>query len=310
MMSSDRFISCGEKHLCIWSVANSRLTIENAKLGDFRNKNFLSCARLKDERAIVGTAEGDLLFVNGLIVSPIEAISTERSSVNALWSTSLGDFVVAGLKNGHVLVLGVTGAIITVKFTFSSSRKPSEPSLLLPPPPNKKVVHTSPPVRAVCLSGDGRQILVGTQECEIAVFSLPNNGKFTEAASEVEPQRQTLVKGHWKGELWGLAVRPTIDGSPQDQYCTVGDDGYLRIWSLKAHTELFSVNMAEKESTTIARSCAYSPDGVFLAVSFGGSTGKGKSKEDGIIRVYRQDPVSSASSKGNDVVIQKVCEIK
>ena len=90
----------------------------------------------------------------------------------------------------------------------------------------------------------------------------------------------------------------------------VGDDGYLRIWSLKAHTELFSVNMAEKESTTIARSCAYSPDGVFLAVSFGGSTGKGKSKEDGIIRVYRQDPVSSASSKGNDVVIQKVCEIK
>ena len=46
-LRGDKFISCGEKHLCIWSVANSRLTIENAKLGDFRNKNFLSCARLK-----------------------------------------------------------------------------------------------------------------------------------------------------------------------------------------------------------------------------------------------------------------------
>jgi WD40 repeat protein len=37
----------------------------------------------------------------------------------------------------------------------------------------------------------------------------------------------------------------------------------------------------------MARCCCYSPDGTMLAVGFGGSVGRGKNKEDGVVRIYR-----------------------
>ena len=37
-----------------------------------------------------------------------------------------------------------------------------------------------------------------------------------------------LVVGHYKEELWGLAIRP----GDHNEYCTVGDDGFLRVWDL------------------------------------------------------------------------------
>jgi WD40 repeat protein len=55
----------------------------------------------------------------------------------------------------------------------------------------------------------------------------------------------------------------------------VGDDGFLRLWSLSRHTQIYCLDMGE-----MARCCAYSPDGTLLAVGFGGSVGRGKNKVD------------------------------
>jgi WD40 repeat protein len=68
--------------------------------------------------------------------------------------------------------------------------------------------------------------------------------------------------------------------------------------------------MADKTTSGRARACAYSPDGVYLAVSFGcGAKNKQNKKlaEDGMIRIYRQgsDPANPALP-----TLVKVSELK
>jgi WD40 repeat protein len=90
-----------------------------------------------------------------------------------------------------------------------------------------------------------------------------------------------IVTGHFRDELWGLAVRPSSSLSSKFEYCTTGDDGMLRIWNLKDHKEVLSKNI-----DGVSRTCCFSPDGTVLAIGFG-SGGRGKNKEDGIVRIYR-----------------------
>jgi len=53
-----------------------------------------------------------------------------------------------------------------------------------------------------------------------------------------------LLCGHFREEVWGLAVRPTkaaggpADGPDVAQYCTTGDDGFLRVWSLEEKKQI------------------------------------------------------------------------
>jgi hypothetical protein len=37
-----KFMSVGEKHFCVWTLANGKLTSENGKLGQQKNKNVLA----------------------------------------------------------------------------------------------------------------------------------------------------------------------------------------------------------------------------------------------------------------------------
>ena len=89
-----------------------------------------------------------------------------------------------------------------------------------------------------------------------------------------------VLTSHHTGELWGLDVNPN---SP-DEYCTVGDDKTLRIWSISQRKQVRYI-----ELNAVARCCAYSPDGSMIAVGFG----KGKTKEDGMFRVYRDDSTAN-----------------
>jgi hypothetical protein len=40
-----KFLSVGEKHYSVWTLAGSTLTSENGKLGSLKNKNMLSAAK-------------------------------------------------------------------------------------------------------------------------------------------------------------------------------------------------------------------------------------------------------------------------
>lgn len=48
--------------------------------------------------------------------------------------------------------------------------------------------------------------------------------------NEKSGQGQVVMNAHSEGELWGLAVHPSIP-----QFVTASDDGSLRIWDLKTN---------------------------------------------------------------------------
>ena len=80
----------------------------------------------------------------------------------------------------------------------------------------------SAPLRSLCLSYDKKHILVGTQTCEILEFSRRNNNNFCQAEvkslTDNDLIMNSMVSGHFKNELWGLAVRPE---TYQDGYVSV-----------------------------------------------------------------------------------------
>jgi WD40 repeat protein len=90
-------------------------------------------------------------------------------------------------------------------------------------------------------------------------------------------QPAPLVQGHWKDEVWGLAMHPT----DENVYATVGDDQTLRVWNIK---EQSVVGQTKVEG--MARSVAISPDASMIAVGLGGSVGRGKDKMDGWVYIY------------------------
>ncbi len=64
---------------------------------------------------------------------------------------------------------------------------------------------------------------------------------------------------HFSGELWGVAAHPLL----ADIVATVGDDGTLRIWSLKQNKMLKCVKLGWP-----ARCVAWHPLGTMLAIGF------------------------------------------
>ena len=158
-----------------------------------------------------------------------------------------------------------------------------------------------PAVRAVALSEDRTRLLVGTQTCEVLEYVLPDRLAFTSLdAAAVNPAAiavSQLVCGHFRHEVWGLAVRPPMvdaqqPGSEDGEYCTVGDDGFLRVWNLRQHRQVCCV-----ELPGMARTCDYSPDGLYLAVGFGGRVGKKNAAGvDGMVKIFRFERSDSSEA--------------
>ncbi|CAB1119500.1 unnamed protein product [Ectocarpus sp. CCAP 1310/34] len=70
-----------------------------------------------------------------------------------------------------------------------------------------------------------------------------------------------LADGHGKGQLRGLATHPT----DPDVYATVGDDAFVRVWSLSLRRATLKMKV-----DSAARSLAFSPSGKHLVVGLGG----------------------------------------
>ena len=97
---------------------------------------------------------------------------------------------------------------------------------------------------------DSGKILIGTSSSEIYEVSAGDG-------ENIHPG--PLLEGHGGDELWGLAVNPV-----KEEFCTVGDDSFLRVWNPVSHTTVATVALEMP-----ARCCAFSPDGKRLAVGFG-----------------------------------------
>jgi len=108
------------------------------------------------------------------------------------------------------------------------------------------------------------------------------DNKITNSTKFYNPKE--IIKGHFApnkespNAVWGLCAFP--DG---DLYCTVGDDGTLRVWSSKDRKQVrmiktnldsqgkeLQVNQKTKDlnDASMGRSIDISPDGKLIAVGF------------------------------------------
>jgi hypothetical protein len=175
-------------------------------------------------------------------------------------------------------------------------------------------------IRSLDISTDSFKLLIGTQYCEILEFAIKDKSVNFETIVTGEQKRREelmvprlLASSHYLGEVWGLAVRPINEQNVSEPtiYATVGDDGHVRLWNLNDHSPIAYGNLGG-----MARACCFSPDGLYLAIGFGGRLGnkKGKNLEDGIVKILRCSIAPSSSSSLSTVSfscsLTQIAEIK
>lgn len=298
------FVSCGDKHAMLWKRDIGCLVQVKTELYHHKNKMYMCVVAGCYNSCVTGTSDGDVIVLctftddkgskhfipsePNKIGTPnkncvkvgggaekkgsASAIEAHQKAVNAMWSNSTGNIIVTGGAEGSVIIWNLDN-------TGTDKSKPLAFNFLLTKI-SEFTIFGSAPIRTLCLSNKSgsSKLLVGTMQSEVMEFDVDGHCKSL-------TNRRVLVSGHFKDELWGLAVRPYSAESPETngEYCTVGDDGYLRIWSIQNRRQLSCLKLGG-----LARCCAYSPDGQYIAVGFGGNVGKGKkNKEDGTVRVYR-----------------------
>ncbi len=92
--------------------------------------------------------------------------------------------------------------------------------------------------------------------------------------------RGAVLKGHARGQLWGLAMHPE-----RKEFVTVGDDLKLIVWDLTSHVVIKQATLKHK-----ARTVAYSPDGACIAVGLG--SGEKSSVYEGMLQVFNEEDLT------------------
>jgi WD40 repeat protein/Ca2+-binding EF-hand superfamily protein len=80
----------------------------------------------------------------------------------------------------------------------------------------------NPKIRTLAVNESCGRMLIGTR-----------GGEILELDPQEPSQAKVILRGHFDGELWGLAAHPT-----RDEFVTVGEDFLLAKWSLARRTQL------------------------------------------------------------------------
>jgi WD40 repeat protein len=220
-------IQCGDEVVRFWDLDGLNLRYQDGLFTSRSRLQAFLCAGWIGSHPVIGTASGTLYKFIGRNLDGM--IQGHSGCVNAIASSN--DGVCTAGADGFVKVWNRTlecALVIDIRnFNAVSSH-----------------------IRCVDWDSDHGMILIGTLACEIYEVSSFDGESV---------HKQPLMQGHSGPELWGLAVHPI-----KDQYCTVGDDAVLRIWSVSHHYAVSSVQLE-----MAARSCAYSPDGKKIAIGLG-----------------------------------------
>lgn len=239
-LDNNTLVTAGVKHILFWDLKSR--TKKKGLWGRAKNvkqQPLLSLAATNDGATLVsGTASGHIYAWEGR--NCVRAIKAHDANVAALWSCPAG--LVSGGKDGKVRIW--THAL-EPKNVFDIATFGS----------------VKPSIRSVCWDPSTSRLLIGTIGSEIYEINSTDGENL---------HHGPLVQGHFKDELWGLAVHPT-----KQEYVTVGDDGTLRRWDI-ATRKILSV----QDLGVMARAVTYSPDGSQIAIGLGGDVGRGRRGRD------------------------------
>ena len=242
---SGAFATVGVKHVKFWSVQGQNVSGKKGVLGKRGKLQAFVAAEFVGKDLVVGTADGSIYrFVERNLKKVVKAHS---KAVNTFFKTP--DYnLISGGRDG------------TICFFDASLNKTRSIDLR---EIHKDIFRFG--VKSVCLNGDGDRLLVGTDGSQIFELS---------ASSGEDLHDGPIVSGHCKDELWGLAENPV-----RREYCSVGDDGSLRVWDVATKTNRRENGF--KDLGGMARAVCYDPKGEMIAVGFGGTVGRGRQKCDG-----------------------------
>ncbi|EQC41165.1 hypothetical protein SDRG_01142 [Saprolegnia diclina VS20] len=249
-----RFVTGGVKHVLFWTVQGKTASCTKGQFGKLATIQTLWCAcSFKDDATLTGADNGDMYQWCGNTVT--KSVKAHDGALTALYSTSKLDTVVSGGKDGKVCV-------------WNSSLQQTSSFVLESLYPVCGLRGKT--VRSVCMDASQTKILLGTWGSDIFEIDVSN-------ATLV--LGKPVTGGHCKDELWGLAVHPIEPHT----VCTVGDDAVARVYNLKLKTSWVLMELDD-----MARAVAYSPDGLLLAIGYGGDLGRGKTKgnKHGMIGFY------------------------
>eukprot|EP00949_MAST-11_sp_MAST-11-sp1_P001809 g1809.t1 len=135
-------------------------------------------------------------------------------------------------------------------------------------------ISQDPSIRSVSMSFDRKSLIFGTRASEVYRVNL--------SSGEI-PHNRPLLEGHFRGELWGVAVHPL---NPHI-FATCGGEALVKVWNTRRKAALLTSKPGVLPGPT--RCLAYHAGGRQLAVGLGGQSrlrrkgGEGGERSDGTI---------------------------
>ncbi|XP_064621338.1 echinoderm microtubule-associated protein-like 6 [Lineus longissimus] len=232
--SDSHFVTVGVQHVKFWTVAGSTLVGKKGVIGEVvtasgdpaKMQTMLCVAFGANNVTFTGAMSGDVyLWKDNTLARVIHKVHT--GPVFCLYTTLRDGLIVSGGKERRSKDGG------PVKLWDQEMKRCRAFNI-----DTKDDITV---VKSVCR--EKGKILVGTKDSDLYEIGEKNG------------TCKALVHGHSEGELWGLAVHPTME-----RCVTASDDGTMRIWDLTTKAMLHSLRVGP------ARSAHYSSDGEYLAI--------------------------------------------
>ena len=257
--------TCGVNHVQFWRVRmdvsgadvapgdNGDASEEAAtRIDTFRAERGLLCRKAPPQpflavagtgaHVVVGAASGHLLLFVGRTC--VQAIKAHAGAVTSLHTVESGGIqgLCSASTDGHIQLWTATADGLDAGSSIDAAALGAR----------------DPCVLAVCWDAARDRLAVTTAGGEI----------FEAAATDGRALHdgQPVAAGHAERRLCGLAPHPS-----QSHIATCGDDKAVVIWDCEARRPVRSCIL-----DTIARCCAFSPDGRHLAVGLGGVDRRGR----------------------------------
>jgi microtubule-associated protein-like 6 len=193
-----------------------------------------------EEKCVVGTQSGSIYTLDGRKLAE-ENHSHAGGPCYTMWATT----AVEGEADLDSVVLVTGGYDGKVKlFSYDMELKLEFDAR------KEEYGSVDGSVSSACLNYDRRKVLVGTAGSEIFEFATNDESDLNKGA---------LVSGHCSGSLKAVACHPILP-----EVASVGDDGYLRTWSLTSHKQLRKLNVGYA-----SRALGFLPNGHEIGVGLG-----------------------------------------
>ncbi|TYZ67526.1 hypothetical protein PybrP1_004712 [[Pythium] brassicae (nom. inval.)] len=263
-------VTCGDKHILFWqplaaaagvaavatgggagagSASSGAMSMKRALFASHKlckaDANVLAVALFVKQQVVSSQADGSLYVWKERRCVDVKLDAHRAASIPTLCVDKKRQLVFSGGSDGRICAWNAQlECVRTLDVAHIASTSGLHPAL------------TSTKIQSLC-ARDGRFLVstAGGEICEIVEAPSP-----TGATAPATPGYRILVhvRGHCRGELWGLAAHPS-----KIQFATAGDDGSVRLWD--APTRSLLALHAWKAGGR-PRALAFSSDGSHLAV--------------------------------------------